>query len=359
MFSPSGGSLSNTGQNKTSISDGYKDSNITVDSEVYQIEGVRNISQSAVDTSKQVVAQALMETVDFDEIVNPIKFNIPEGDWMFGDEAKSTAQYGGDQERLNLEFDLYANDPKVMEIINKYYTDVDKEDLELLFAKMDDVGCGYMAAVDTIFAEYADKSPEEFYKKFGFYPTTEKFNKTQNQKLTFYNYDYLFLDFFLHYSKVKGFTTIEEVYGNIDKVIELEDQGKDISIEETGMEGTYENEVAKIFADYLKEKGIDLKTITGSEFIANNQVLDSKTIEKLLGDGNKIVIGGENFNLYESSDTNNNGVLDDVAMEDIEPHTMYLVGTTNDPKKLVISSWGEEYIMDITDISDFVIYNYD
>lgn len=355
MFNTSGGSFSKAhiqGNIKTTTVGGCKieDKSFATISEEHKSTMANNTYQNVANAIDQVAT----ETYDFNQLTNPIAINAPKGDWMFGDEAKNTEQYGGNQGRLSEEFDLYANDPVIMEIINKYYPDADKEDLEFLFTKMDNVGCGYMAAVDTVFAEFANKSPEEFYKCFGFYPTTEKLNKKENKKATFYNYDYLFLDFFLYYAKRKGFTTIEEVYGNTDEVM----KSKDISIEETGMDGTYENEVAMVFDDYLKERNIELNVVTREELTDNNQALDSKTIDKLLTDGNKIVIGGDGFNLYEPSDINNNGRLDDIAMEDIEPHTMYLVGTTGDPEKVVVSSWGNEYVMNIKDITDYVVYDY-
>ena len=322
-------------------------------------EVISNYPHDIDNISSQTATLENVETVDFDELDSGIELNIPKGDWMFGDEAKDTHQYGGSQGRLSEAFEsIYADDPKIMEIINQYYQDVSKEDLELLFAKMDDVGCGYMAAVDTLFAAFADKSPEEFYQHFGFYPTTERLNQGLGKNVTFYNYDYLFLDFFLYYAKKSGFTTIEDVYGNIDEVLELESQGKEITFDETGMDGTYENEVAKMFDDYLKERGIDVDIITESEFTNNNQVFDSKTIEEHLKNGDKIVVGGELYNLYEANDVDNNGKLDDIAYGDIDFHTVYLVGTTSDPNKVVISSWGEEYIMDISDITDFAIYSY-
>ncbi|MBR2678894.1 MAG: hypothetical protein IKE63_05705 [Bacilli bacterium] len=358
MFSPSGGSLSNKGQNRTSMSDALKDSNVTIDTEVYQTEGINDVSQSISDVSSKMGDRLVMETVDFDDMIDPTKLNIPEGDWMFGDEAKSTVQYGGDQRRLKDAFELYAKDPKTMEIINKYYQDVDMEDLQLLFDKMENVGCGYMAVVDTIFAEYGNKSPEEFSKKFGFDPTIVRHNNTLDKDVTFYNYDYLFLDFFLYHAKTKGYTTIEEVYGNIEEITALGDQETDVQIEETGMDGTYESEVAKIFTNYLNEKGIEVKTITSDDFDAHNLKLDSNTINNLLRNGSKIVVGGEDFALYEPTDINDNGHLDDVYAGNVAPHTMYLVGTTNDPEKIVVSSWGEEYVMNLADITDFVVYDY-
>lgn len=332
-----------------SNSSGIKGINITYEGK--KIDKI--ISQDIKDTVAQINSQVSLDYLDFDDINNSTGLNVPKGDWIFGDEAIDTCQFGGSQSRLIANFDkIYFDDPIIKEIVNKYYPNASKEDLELLFTKMDDTGCGYIAAVNTLFSNYSVKSPEEFYKHFGFYPTTERFNKKLDKKVTFYNYDYLFLDFFLYNAKTKGFTKIEEVYGNIDEIMDLRNQGKEISIEETGMDGTYEIEVAKIFTDYLKERGIDLK------YTSNDQPLDNNTINKILNNGDQIVIGGESFDLYEPTDVNNNGVLDDISMEDIEPHTMYLVGTTSDPTKVVVSSWGQEYIMNIEDITDSVTYSY-
>ena len=332
------------------MSSGIKNFNYSYD--VNKINRV--VSQSIDNTITQINNQVDLDSFDFDEIDNSIELNVPKGDWIFGDEAISTGQFGGSQGRLIANFDkIYADDPIIKEIIEKYYPDASMEDIELLFSKMEDTGCGYIAAINTLFSEYSIKSPEEFYQHFGYYPTIERYNKGLEKEVTFYNYDYMFLDFFLYHAKTKGYSSIEEVYGNIKEIKDLENQEKEITIEETGMDGTYETEVAKLFVDYLKEKGIELNVTT------YDQPLDSKTINKILNDGDKIVIGGESFDLYDPTDVNNNNVLDDVSRDNVEPHTMHLVGTTSDPSKVVVSSWGEEYIMNIEDITDCVIYSYD
>lgn len=320
--------------------------------ENYNIDKV--IFQNIDNTVTQIKNQVDLDTLDLDEIDNSDNLNVSKDDWIFGDEAKSTGQFGGSQGRLIANFDkIYSDDPTITKIVNKYYPDASKEDLELLFTKMDDTGCGYIAAVNTLFSNYSIKSPEDFYQHFGFYPTTERFNKKLNKEVTFYNYDYMFLDFFLYHAKEKGYSNIEEVYGNIDEIVDLKEQKKEITFEETGMDGTYEIEAAKLFVDYLKERGIELEVTT------NDQPLDYNNINKILNNGDQIVIGGESFDLYYPNDVDNNNVLDDVSEDNVEPHAMYLVGTTNDPSKVVVSSWGQEFIMNIDDITDYVIYSYD
>ena len=52
----------------------------------------------------------------------------------------------------------------------------------------------------------------------------------------------------------------------------------------------------------------------------------------------------DDFTLYSREDENGNGLLDDIVNSDIGDHGMFVTGITNDGN-LIVSSWGNEYIV--------------
>ena len=95
---------------------------------------------------------------------------------------------------MNLE--QFLNDPKIRQIIEEYFPgqEITDEDLSLLFYRMNKIGCGYVAAINTIFEGYKDLSNEEWEELFGF-PRVAVDNLGYSV-----NYDYLFLEFFIYYN---------------------------------------------------------------------------------------------------------------------------------------------------------------
>lgn len=325
-----------------------------------------------------------IETVDIESNIDKTEVNISSDTGAFGNNAQRNDQFGGNQGSLKYNTEEFLQDPVVREIVSKYYDDVDNEDLELLFAKMNSNGCGYISILNTIFREYADGRPfyDEFHEKFGF-DIAQTNDDPDNLD---YNYEYLFLDFYLYYAKTEEkYDTIEEVYGNIEDILTSGETGdlalSEDEIEQTGMTGMpFALEKGfPVFERYLAEKGLKInmkaynRPTNWSEIIAPK--LEEKTginvtntpgektskmIDKYFDESNThIIIAAEGFNLYSPVDIDENGVLDDIIYEDVGSHGMYVVATTSDPTKIVVSSWGREYVMDLDSIGSYLVFEYE
>ena len=314
------------------------------------------------------------------------KVNLPYSKGIFGPDAIKNGEFGGYQGSLDCNAEKFIKDPKVKEIVSRYYSNVNAEDLELLFYRMRTVGCGYIAAINTLLFEYQyfqDKhSSDDFYKKFGF-PIEDLENG--------YNYEYLFLDFFLFCAKEhEGYKTIEEVYGNAKEQGERSSGDRSLNHDKlkiTGMDGTDNDDVAFAFQDYLKTKGINIMAYEGIPLTREEKIkrieedkkkgiewnrdlalrddfemyrpIDEEIINFVMSDISLVMtISAENFPLYYPEDKDGNGKYDDVFQGNVGGHAMIVVGLADEPGKVVVSSWGEEYIMDISEIDDYAIYDY-
>ena len=315
------------------------------------------------------------------------------GGGIYDRNAIQTLQFGGRQESLADNYSVLVNDEVVRNIIAEYYPDVDftkdgYEQIGWLFSLMGSVGCGYVAAINTFMAHSYAFSDDYFKEHFGY--SRNKLSEDSNGKSYIdYNYEYLFLDFFLFYARYyKGFDTIEEAIGNARELGRgIDDALASDSKERTGMEGTYERVVADVFRSFLlyKDMFVDVSGTIPSDskyfgINESNSYYDLELNYDILCDiinnkHNSLVIKGENFPLYLPYDENGNGKLDDVAWydrncdgvhdenegyyESVGPHAMTVVGTTSDPSKIVVSSWGKEFVMDINDVCNFAVYTYD
>lgn len=385
------------------------------DSNLFDISKISENFNVASESLKNV-SQNYVPDTDIEEVIldESPTIKIPHNDWIFGEKSEKTGQFGGDQGSLKNNSEKYINDPIVRDIVNKYYPDATKEDLELLFEKMCSVGCGYIALVNTIMLEGIFHSETEFYEKFGFYPYDLVYDENHRLYKDF-NYEYLFLDFFLYSAKEQKFKSIEDVYGNIAE--ELENTGGGDSalndqFESTGMKGagdfhskfTNEQNWISDFKKYLKDKKIDVEVLETRDIKKIDKSKDPEMWEKKkrelfdslkkmggykdlkyedftdelvekdgwLIDYDKIPfdifkkymnegtmrVSSHDFPLYYPYDKDGNGKFDDVCYSNVGGHAMTVVGTTSDGD-LVVSSWGNKYIMRYDDIIDieFIQFN--
>ena len=295
--------------------------------------------------------------------------------------------YGGNQSNLKNNVDYYLLNPDVWKIVYKYYPDATEEDLELLFNRMSFIGCGYVACVNIIVNYYANKEngEEEFEKKFGFPLKKDTLFGLENN----YNYDLLFLDFFLYWSHdALRYKTIEDVYGNVEEEMKIRDNDAaldDENFDRTGMGGTTPGDRLYVFSNYMAEHGISITAAGGNiinngnhttgdtitpvvikpgdkaydVFINNHSltmvnVLKNGNIElgveditndvmkALIEDGKYIVVSAKDFDLEPLNIIG--GIANDIPKEDIGPHAMRVVDVWGD--KLVVSSWGNLYTLD-------------
>ena len=329
-----------------------------------------------------------VENISLEELGN-IEVSIPNNDGPYNPSNDYWGLFGGYQGSLASNIEKFINDEKVHQIISRYYPKFDSEDMELLFYRMKYVGCGYIAAINTIFQEYLHHNELDFYDRFGFPPYN---SRTVNGEdgIKSYNYDYLFLDFFLYYAKnERGFNTIEEVYGNVEEEIEfnnniIEDGAlSDEDFLHTGMAGTNLYTAGEVMKRYLAEKGIELSTSTikielepgseewqkkkeeleemgveiGSDTKLYETDLDAFLVRENLNQGKQIIISAKDFTMYYPEDKDGNGKLDDIYIDDVGPHAMSVAGTASDGK-IVVSTWGEEVLVDPKEIDDYIIYEY-
>lgn len=348
---------------------------------------LKNLEKVFSESTKDIVKDFSNNAIEDYKILS-YSAELPYDSGIFGPEAIEGNYFGGNQGNLIYNCDEFLRNKKVWEIVQKYYPDVDAEDLELLFYRMNKVGCGYVAAVNTLLFEAGI-----FNGKYDF-DSTFDFPYFGNNG---YCYDYLFLDFFLYYAKeYEGYKTIEEVYGNAMEESQILENGDaaldDKEFKRTGMTGENIDEVGEVFQSYLKSKGINIDII---KELSPIQITDPEEIKEFLEEqkakginyNEEMVLSGEipiyygeiataidmvsnnlnmvmnvsakDFTLYYSYDKDGNGVLDDVYREDVGSHAMTFVGKTDDPSKIIVSSWGKEFIMDINDVRNYCIYDYE
>lgn len=308
---------------------------------------------------------------------------------------------GGNQSSLKEHSDYFISLEEVQNIVHKYYPEATEEDMELLFNKMSSVGCGYVASINTIFFEYANREngEEEFERIFGF--------PMKNNGI--YNYELLFLDFFLYCSYYENdYITIEEAYGNIAEEMEVHNGDSALSDEEfssTGMDGTRDDKLSKMFEDYMASKGVIVNaagciitrfkdgTVTDVWISGEKQSygsinldtdskaydvykkkletegyvvpsgeplsiepidIDIEIMKALLEDGKKIIVGLGNFDLY-------NPVTDEKEYDDVGGHAMTVLDVDVDNNKILVSSWGKSYELDLNEdgLTGISVYDFD
>lgn len=256
---------------------------------------------------------------------------------MYSDEADEYGLYGGSQ--ANLENNATQKIDEVLSIIKKYYPNDNYvyDDLSLLFSKMTTTGCGYIAFINTVFEGTQNLTDDEFYDKFGFYRyiLTSNYDGTYSKS---YNYDSMFLDFFLYYQKnYNNFSSIQEIYGNIS--VNSQD-GAIMDNTSTGAGATQLSDVAIIGHDYLSEKGISFTV----EDPTTAGGFDTNIFKEALQQGKIVVVAMKYFTIYSTEDLDGNGLLDDILYSDLGGHGMVVTEITEDGD-YIVSSWGHEYII--------------
>lgn len=320
-------------------------------------------------------------------------------DWIFGVDAADNKQYGGDQGSLIFNIDQFINDPQAIEIINRYYPNTTAEDRELLFFRMNTCGCGYIATINTIMQYFCTKDEQDFINTFGFSPYEYEPRVSPESGLYSgmykrFNYEYLYLDYFLYVAKNQNhYKTIEDVYGNAEEERQIRSQDAALNssrknFEQTGMTGTFSHQGATWALDYLKEKDINLRYFSVTEYMlsiryssANEltkkiNILQSSSdpsheyinnpeffynsnfINKSLEEGKMVVVDATDFPMYYSYDYDGNGKLDDIYNPDVGGHAMMVTGIDKETGKLIVSSWGRKYLIDASSIEDITIYDY-
>ena len=312
--------------------------------------------------------EVLNEIPDDVSINKMISGNVKELDninVIFGNNINSSSSVvngyiGGNQEDLLKQESEFLKDKKVKEIIGKYYDDVSEEEMDLMFYRMNSSGCAYTAAINTILSQYTGKE-KEFKDKFGYDLYTEKTSDTGEKYIDF-NSEYLYLELCLYHGKEhEGYNTVDEFLGNTREQKAYEEGAIDgalstTNFEKTGLAGVYIGDIADTMKDFLtNEKNINFKY---EEQWLNNETIDPKILDNIGKNNTSVIVQSYDFNLYYPEDIDGNGLLDDISTADVGSHAMMVVGTTDDENKVVVSSWGELYVMNVEDIKGYTICDY-
>lgn len=207
--------------------------------------------------------------------------------------------YGGNQGKMESD---YGSDParrkELERWLREYFPNMtDKECYEYL-DHLNSTGCAYTALANTIFMQF-ENDPKGFEKTFGFPMYGEDGDL---------NYDRLLLDLYVSTDKAgicKG------------------SDGK--------TRGFSASERSKVLDNYLKDKGISA-TVT-------NIGSDPNDIAKRCKNGEKVIIGLHDDRIYNDHHSQFCG-----------GHCMVVTGVTDDGKQYIVSSWGEQYYIDVDDI---------
>lgn len=165
---------------------------------------------------------------------------------IFDDENILTRQYGANQKVFRTKADELIQDPLIREELESFFpsSNFECEDDALFFYEkylyiIYDSGCGYAAAADFVFHLFEGRE-EEFYEKFGYPMYTFKDGKID------FNYEIFMLKFFNYYNLV-----CREDYESIDKWT---------------LKDLYEHQAFRIAADNEFRKPYKNRDLTDEEY---------------------------------------------------------------------------------------------
>lgn len=222
--------------------------------------------------------------------------------------------YGGDQAGPMQEWGKESEKEELYAIVRKYYPHMSDRKIKKFFQKLNSEGCGYVALVNTIFAEYEGRE-EEFEKDFGF--------------PMYYNGD-------LNYNKL-----LVDLYAATDNHC-ADENGNDIinkNEDESSTDGRGTNAYDREYRlqKYLKDKN------TGIEMVQTIYGQDAITVDNFMEYAKEghVVISYRYGNLQNEDGS--------VAQYIDGGHAMTVVGVTPDGR-FIVSSWGEKYYIDPQEI---------
>ncbi len=263
--------------------------------------------------------------VSYEDPENPIylRYNPATGEYspisIFDAENRATAQYGANQNALYDNYYRLIRDEYIWNELQRYFPvsaftseEAAKAFYKEYFALIKFCGCGYAAAIDSLFRAYEGKE-REFEEMFG-YPM---YTVDEKGKIDF-NYEIAILQFF-NYSILN----YSEGYGTAEQVINAVTNGT----ADFGISLTYEfGKIREYLKEYAPEVSLStfcLQQTRGFRFNADD------------------IVACEDFSLYKETDSG----LQYYTLSDLEAHYVYVVGFTEDGRP-IISSWGEQYILD-------------
>ena len=227
------------------------------------------------------------------------KWNYKVDSILFDDEG----QYGGNQGTMEKDFmSNYERREQLLGYLREYYPDMSAAQAYAYLSTFAGIGCGYVAMANTILMQY-ENDPEGFYNTFGFPLYAE------NGDL---NYDRMTLDIYA-YAEQNGL---------------IERNG------DTGLpDGTDQYSRNAILQRYMGEKGVSVRTEFNAEVTMDN-------FRDISENGGKVIISLHEDNIYLGDEPHY-----------ISAHAMTVTGFTADGM-IIVSSWGEEYYINVSDLDD-------
>jgi len=128
---------------------------------------------------------------------------------IFGNYNLASEQYGGSQMSFTYNAGELLQDGVVLGMLKECFPDASMEDYQLYLNKITNVGCGYVAQVNTLFKAYEGRE-QEFLNTFGYPMYTVDSNGSIN-----FNYEYVVIDYVNSTYGNSGYT-IEQLYGSTD-----------------------------------------------------------------------------------------------------------------------------------------------
>ncbi len=255
----------------------------------------------------------------------------PKAKDIFDESRLELIQYGGDQTSFSLSCNELLANEDIRKILTENFPDATEEDYYLYLRKIEYVGCGYVAMVNSIFDAYQGKQ-EEFQNTFHI----PMYRLDSRGKVVF-NYEPLVTSLYTYQWKdLLGYTNIEDIYGNVEEVM----QNLDDDIEITGSSGT-EPSYNDVFASFLKNcYGVDceVKRIPIIPFLIN----EKKMFEEYAKDSQSMILSSFDFDYYSFDEET--GEKGRKIYDDLSGHAMSITGVT--PKgDFVVSSWGRRYVV--------------
>ena len=227
---------------------------------------------------------------------------------MFNDYNIYNGQYGGNQHSFENNCWLLLQDPDIMNELRNHFPNATESELATYLCRITPSGCGYVGFANDIFNHYIGRE-EEFYNKFGFnmYKINDDGNLDYNyENLVLRWYDYIWASESVYTEG--GGTSWDIMYRQPEFLAQY------------GITATYKEE-------YYTESASQSELLNVYDSIVS-------------GEGEeRVLMTAWNFDIY---DMNGNLFMDKVGC-----HEMYVIGKT-DNGNLIVSSWGNKYIVDLS-----------
>ncbi len=253
---------------------------------------------------------------------------------IFDDSKVNLIQYGGDQTSfLDNGYELLKNED-VRKVLTDNFPDASEEDYYLYLRKIELVGCGYVAMVNSIFDAYQGKQ-EEFQNTFHI----PMYRLNSEGKVVF-NYEPLVTSIYTYLWKdIYGYTNIEDIYGNVEELAQTHDY---LNIQGSGGTDPSREDIYKRFLNDCY--GLDCKVteIPYYPFLIDYKKLFKYCIDKSIS----IVVSSSGYDLYSVDEKT--GERGEKLYDNGGPHAMTITDVTF-LGDFVVSSWGRQYIVDFKD----------